>query len=241
MKGKLYGKSDNSQTQHPGGGLRLPDDVTALVGIFTASISWTVPQTGKYRVTVIGRGGDGGTASTGTYYYAAAGGGAGGACQSVLELTKGTVILITVNTAQSSFGSYLSAIAGGSAPDVGSDAGNRLSPGIGGTSSGGNIYNYKGDDGTSGTGTGGLSTYNSGRGGGYSSNANAYLTDGGGTSTSSDGMPPLSPTQAGFFPYGGGASGGGIYRVTTSSGNSGYRGKGGNGASGAVIVEKVLE
>ena len=42
------------------GGRKLPAGTSAIVKIFNADGTFTVPQTGKYRVTVVGKGGNGG-------------------------------------------------------------------------------------------------------------------------------------------------------------------------------------
>ena len=211
------------------GGVKLPADVTALVGIFVANQTWTVPQTGNYRITCVGKGGDGGR---GGNYDGASGGGSGAWCRSLLSLTKGTEIQITVNTAQSSFGNYLTATAGKS--------GSRGSGASGGTASGGNEINQKGAASSSADskdGTSGAAIVNPGgspfligapgRGG----ESSAY------TGTHKGEKPGISGDQK-YSPFGNGGGGGarGIDSGGSSSGSPG-----GSTPPGAVIIELILE
>lgn len=116
--------------------------ITRLQGLketklITASTSWTVPETGTYKVTCVGAGGKGGTGQDGYFTqqclyrstdwgneysdssnggYGGAGGGAGQTITSTLSLTKGTVIQITIGAANggtTKFGTQITALGGG--------------------------------------------------------------------------------------------------------------------------------
>ena len=125
--------------------------VTRLQGlkqelIFTTSTTWTVPETGTYKVTCVGGGGTGGTGGSSYvhvnnddcgYGYtgivcwslsSGGGGGGGGAGQIIvktLTLTKGTAITIVVGAAggATTFGSYVTALAGYRGSNGGSPTG----------------------------------------------------------------------------------------------------------------------
>ncbi|WP_206460482.1 hypothetical protein [Anaerovorax sp. IOR16] len=116
----------------------------------TKNETFIVPISGNYRITCIGRGGNGAsgkkaTALSGkrtTDQHTASGGeggGGGGAAQSVIHLEAGQNIVITVNDAVSSFGNLLTATAGANATET--------SIGVGGTASGGNVFNSNGANG----------------------------------------------------------------------------------------------
>ncbi|MGI5894277.1 MAG: hypothetical protein ACOX6P_06735 [Candidatus Merdivicinus sp.] len=213
------------------GGAKLPADAIALVDIFVSNTTWTVPVTAKYRITCIGKGGNGGN-SQGGGPYAGGGGASGGWCRSLMSLTKGEQYSITCDTAQSSFGSMLTATAGQDGAN-GKTGEMRIS--TGGTASGGTEVNYNGVD----------TQINSGSSGGVAgaaiSNASEskFLVEAPGNagariandSYGSDGNTPLSANQK-FSPFGNGAGGAG----TGPSGTT----VGGKAPSGAVIVELVL-
>lgn len=130
-----------------------------FVTCLTANTEYQVPKNGIYRITCIGKSGDGssggkgeGTSKTtisGTRYYyrndtggvGGNGGGAGGIARSILNLTTSEKVHCTIDTTISSFGDYLSATAG-----------NGINPGTG---TGGNDFNTTGNGG----GTGGNSGY----------------------------------------------------------------------------------
>ena len=221
----------------PAGGAKLPAETLAIVKIFTENGTFTVPQTGNYRVTVIGTGGKGGKAaySSGTY-YGAGGGGAGGAAQSLLSLAKGEEYTVTVDSAQSSFGSLLSAVKGGD--------GTTRGYGSGGTSSGGSEFSLTGGRGYSGGSVSSAQYDVPGGDGGYYINAETYdprllvgsAPENGGISPLS-GLPPYKPTAYGFPPYG--VGGGGGSRFGYQDGYAAFL-NGGPGGLGAVIIELVL-
>lgn len=110
--------------------------------VITASGAYVVPETGTYEITVIGGGGAGGTGGnasegvtgerpTGGYYYVigsgggAGGGGAGQVITQQIALNKGVSIPITVGGSggTSSFGTYITALAGGRGNNGGSSTG----------------------------------------------------------------------------------------------------------------------
>lgn len=104
----------------------------------TQSLTFTVPQTGTYLVTCVGHGGKGSHLPA-FYSYVRASGASGAIAKSKLSLTQGQQIEVTVTSALSSFGNYLSATAG-------ADGGGAAAP-SGGTASGGNMINVNGIDG----------------------------------------------------------------------------------------------
>ena len=226
------------------GGQKLPAGTTAIVKIFTANGTFTVPQTGTYRITAIGKGGDGGGgySKSSSAYYGGGGGGAGGLAISELKLTKDASYTVTVSSATSSFGSLLTAAAGQAGPRGSAEA----VAATGGTASGGNIINANGENGTVTAGTGSTG----GTGGGYSSSAVSacpYVVSSGGVGGNGSGSGTyyrdyagksvLTPAASGMVPYGVGGGGSGTY--------SNYAGMadeyGGTGNPGAVIIEMVLE
>ena len=223
------------------GGQRLPAGTTAIVKTFTANGTFTVPQTGKYRVTVFGKGGNGSDsyANSSAMIYNGTGGGAGGIAVSKLTLTKDDTYPVTVTGSTSSFGSLLSAAAGKDAS--GSSAG------TGGTASGGNLLAESGENGTAGPQA---DPWNGGTGGGYSGNAvsiSPFASDTGGEGGSPSGVShtdssKLGQTQKltgyGLPAFGTGGGGGGDYRTYSSLYRSQF---GAEGMPGAVIVEVVLE
>ena len=226
------------------GGAKLPAGTTAIVKIFTANGTFTVPQTGTYRITAIGKGGDGGGgySKSSSAYYGGGGGGAGGLAISELKLIKDASYTVTVSSATSSFGSLLTAAAGQAGPRGSAEA----VAATGGTASGGNILNANGENGTVTAGTG----WTGGTGGGYSSSAVSacpYVVSSGGAGGNGSGSglyyrdyagkSVLTPAASGMVPYGVGGGGSGTY--------SSYAGMadeyGGTGNPGAVIIEMVLE
>lgn len=170
--------------------------LTSVAGthLITSSTTYVVPETGTYTITCVGGGGMGGTGGRGSegayhpceycnmvwYLWSGGGAGGGGAGQTrtlTVKLTKGTSIPIVVGGSggNTSFGSYLTALAGGS----GSNGGNAYgcgcscgntndynSGGPGGGGSGGYSYGSLAVGGASGTGGGqSYSYYNGGVGG----------------------------------------------------------------------------
>ena len=107
---------------------RVIPDGYELLTCLTQNTEWTPPEDGFYRITCIGKSGDGATGYRGSYTsrpvrptvthstmsggYGGSGGAAGGMARSVLELRTSTSVHCTVTTSITSFGDYLSATAG---------------------------------------------------------------------------------------------------------------------------------
>lgn len=170
--------------------------LTAVSGthLITSSTTYVVPETGTYTITCVGGGGMGGTGGHGSeganqaceycnydwYLWSGGGAGGGGAGQTralTIKLTKGTSIPIVVGGSggNTSFGSYLTALAGGNgynggnAYGCGCNCGNMndySTGGPGGGGAGGYSYGSPSVGGASGTGGGqSYSYYNGGVGG----------------------------------------------------------------------------
>ena len=225
--------------------LTLSAESYVMVKCYTQNGTFTAPMTGKYRVTCIGKGGDGGDSNSksGVYQLNGAGGGAGGAGMITVNLQKGgEAIPITANST-ASFGSYLSAGPGENAgfyEGSGSTSNYYVIAGQPGSSSGGT--SFKGNAGKTGTNINYRSLQDGGDGGAYQVAQSPFLAVAGGTGghynhdTSgnpqlpvirSDGETPDKPTPSGLAPFGAGG-GGAIY---------GSNCKGGSGGQAAVIVE----
>lgn len=215
-----------------GGNIDLPADSMVIVASYITNGTFVAPETGKYRITVIGAGGNGDGGRTIEQYERAVGGGGGGSAgwgSMQLELAKDQNIPITVNNSNSSFGSYLSATSGQNA--------SKENGGNGGTATGGDI-SYSGNKGDNGT----ESTYLPRGGNGApvkSPEQSTFLTDTYGVrgldtdGASVDGLSPVSKSI--YAPFG--AGGGGGYRDT----GIGSSGDGAPGGTGGVIVELILE
>jgi hypothetical protein len=176
--------------------------------VFTSSGTFTVPAgITKVKVTVVGGGGNGGTALANST-RGQSGGGGGAAIEVISGLTAGGTVSVTVGGASgtSSFGTYCSATGGVSGSSSLSSYTN------GGVGSGGNI-NLTGEKGA----FGGAST--------------GTFDNGGGSSALSFGFGGVAAQSNGFNGdlYGGGASG--SLRATIGGP------VGGTGAAGVVIVE----
>lgn len=229
------------QNQIGDGGPKIPEGTFVIVKMFTptsnsqsVSEQFTVPQSGKYRVTVIGKGGRGGDGKEryqGT--SGGAGGGSGGWASSLLDLTENDTYQITVNSSVSSFGSLLTASSGTDAEDT--------TPGTGGTSSGGNLYNNKGLSGKT------ASSIRIGGNGAAVRNPNQslFLTSAVGQGgdydyswTGEKCQGEAAVSQGPFAPFGAGGGGGGGHHEDLESAPS-YAG--GDGSKGAVIIELLLE
>lgn len=124
-KNNKYKKDAPSVTYTP----RLVPDAYEFLACLTQNTEWTPPEEdGFYRITCIGKSGDGATGYRGSYTsrpvrptvthstmsggYGGSGGAAGGMARSVLELRTSTSVHCTVTTSITSFGDYLSATAG---------------------------------------------------------------------------------------------------------------------------------
>ena len=207
---------------------------TRPMQVITKSTTWTCPASGEYYISCIGQGGSNAGADVGSYNdskLCVATGGGGGISESKLSLKKDEPIIITIDAGVSSFGNYLSATGGS---DVKTNN-NTFPLGNGGDGSGGNIGNFKGEDGKRSTN---LAIGSSLQGGGTSSEAK-YGGARGGIIYADNSALDISgtlafaacPTSAnlGMYPYGSsqgfGSYGGHKY------GNEGYV------KNGAVIIE----
>ena len=229
------------------GGQKLPAGTMAIVQVFTENGTFVVPKTGKYKVTVIGKGGDAVRRNNANSFpYAVSGAGAGGVAISILTFQKNESYPVTVSTALSSFGSLLSATCGqNSFPEYPVNV-----PGLGGTASGGNVYSVSGQSGSTTISSSASGIDSGGLGGAYTSadsKQSPFLsTQPQDTFTAtkksasnyyelahSDNPKRTSP----FMAYGLGGTGESrlIYEDVVVQGTSTY------GNSGAVIIEMVLE
>mgnify|MGYP000966051679 CR=1 FL=1 len=134
------------------GGAGIPPSVAyPIVAILTQSGTWTVPESGTYRISCIG---SGGTAAgymqegPGGEHNWFTNGGGGGIAESTLKLAKDSNIAITLDAGVSSFGAYLSATAGSDGVATFTYTTERvtLQSGTGGAGNGGNIGNYTGSN-----------------------------------------------------------------------------------------------
>lgn len=227
------------QNQIGGEGPKIPEGTLVIVAIYTnaqsnVSTNFTVPQTGAYKITVIGAGGNGEDAYDADSLrdnYSGAGGGSGGWGTKILQLKKDDSVPVTCNASVSSFGSYVSAQAG--------KPGDYGIGGKGGTVSGADVSNpgTKGSDGTSGQSSG----Y-----GGNGANVSApsgspFLTSAYGKGGSSNGysssyrfLSAYDPISSGPFNAFGAGGGGGALSIS-------YEGEGSDGGPGAVIIELLLK
>lgn len=230
------------------GGVKLPagtwvivkaycntDSQNSLSTEYPAPISisdtFEAPVSGEYKVTVVGCGGQGGSAES-SMEYGGGGGSSGGWAVSILRLSKGQSVSITVNTSITSFGNYLSATAGSkpSYPSVTS-----APPGV---ATGGNLYNYSGIAG--GEMGSGSPNKNYGVDGSKVSHPekspflsetfgfHGYSAD---TTSIRKGKPPAFNGM--FVSLGAGGGGGGLYLHN--------EGGGGQPGFGAVIIELLLK
>ena len=229
--------------------LTLSAESYVMVQCYTQNGTFVAPMTGKYRVTCIAKGGNGGDSNIrdNTYQLNGAGGGAGGAGQIILNLKKGELTIPVTANGTASFGSYLSAGPGENASlyvGSGSTSNYYVIPGQPGNSSGGT--KFTGMAGKPGTNINYNSLQNGGDGGAYQPGQSTFLATNGGAGghynydtlgnpqlpvIRSDGAAPDKSTPSGLAPFGAGG-GGAIY---------GYGMKGGSGGQAAVIVELLLD
>ena len=229
--------------------LTLSAESYVMVQCYTQNGTFTAPMTGKYRVTCIAKGGNGGDSNIrdNTYQLNGAGGGAGGAGQIILNLKKGELTIPVTANGTASFGSYLSAGPGENASlyvGSGSTSNYYVIPGQPGNSSGGT--KFTGMAGKPGTNINYNSLQDGGDGGAYQPGQSTFLATNGGAGghynhdtlgnpqlpvIRSDGASPDKPTSSGLAPFGAGG-GGAIY---------GYGMKGGSGGQAAVIIELTLD
>lgn len=203
-KNNKYKKDAPSVTYTP----RLVPDAYEFLTCLTQNTEWTPPEDGFYRITCIGKSGDGATGGTGrweqgtggdsygdwicTYYGGAGGngGGSGGISRSVLDLRASEKIHCTVSSSISSFGSHLSATAAV-----------WNTPGEG---KGGNNFNTIGNNGGSG-GTGGWDKALNG----YPSTSNRRLPKSGSRGGGNGANGGQARTAGENYPAEGGGGGGG--------------------------------
>lgn len=187
---------------------RVIPDGYEFLACLTQNTEWTPPEDGFYRITCIGKSGDGATGGTGrweqgtggdsygdwicTYYGGAGGngGGSGGISRSVLDLRASEKIHCTVSSSISSFGSHLSATAAV-----------WNTPGEG---KGGNNFNTIGNNGGSG-GTGGWDKALNG----YPSTSNRRLPKSGSRGGGNGANGGQARTAGENYPAEGGGGGGG--------------------------------
>ena len=221
------------QNQTGSGGPKIPEGTFVIVKAYTnasgnVSSQFSAPVSGKYRVTVVGRGGNGANQEKGDGISYGGGGSGGWAC-SILELKEKESFNITCNNSVSSFGNNLSATAGGTASGV--------NAGGGGRASGGNLFNYSGLRGVDGH-SGGVEV--GGNGAKLSEPQNSvFLTDtygeGGGISWDlSDARGQYPKSKSVFAPFGAGGGGGSKYYADGVGGP-------GQGGPSAVIIELLLK
>ena len=146
---------------------RVIPDGYELLTCLTQNTEWTPPEDGFYRITCIGKSGDGATGYRGSYTsrpvrptvthstmsggYGGSGGAAGGMARSVLELRTSTSVHCTVTTSITSFGDYLSATAGiWNTPGAGTGGTDFVTIGNEG-GQGGRGGRYEGETGTAGS------------------------------------------------------------------------------------------
>lgn len=187
---------------------RVIPDAYEFLACLTQNTEWAPPEDGFYRITCIGKSGDGATGGTGrweqgtggdsygdwicTYYGGAGGngGGSGGISRSVLDLRASEKIHCTVSSSISSFGSHLSATAAV-----------WNTPGEG---KGGNNFNTIGNNGGSG-GTGGWDKALNG----YPSTSNRRLPKSGSHGGGNGANGGQARTAGENYPAEGGGGGGG--------------------------------
>lgn len=195
----------------------------------SANTNFTMEKGKWYRVHAYGRSGNGGSLLgdvSNRSAGGAGGGGSGGYACSILMEKRGAVVPCTVSAAITSFGSYLSATAGGNGENTQGQQAWGHSGGTGGSASGGNIQNIPGSQG--GAGGESIDCQNVLVAGNRGGNAGGY----GG---------------AGASVYGGGAyhssgGGGGGARLPSSpyTGGMGEIGKGGQATTTSNYTQSIL-
>ena len=220
------------------GGVKLPAGTFVIVKTFLSSGTFIVPISGKYKITVIGKGGNGGKSSEydGSYWYSSsgAGGGAGGAGVLTIDLEKNDTFQVTVTSSISSFGSLISATAGKNGEDGVEDV--EAAGGKAGTVSG---YTEILSSTDGGNGSDSSTTNNGGNGG------SCWGVSGGLGGTADVGWQTKGYHSSGynkilgFTAFGTGGGGGGTYYGTTRNADDIHAG--GAGGPGVVIIELLLK
>lgn len=235
--------------------LTLSAESYVMVQCYTQNGTFVAPMTGKYRVTCIGKGGDGDNSHyvPGSYALNGAGGGAGGAVSTVIDINKGNSYSVTVDNGVSSFGIVMTASAGQKGQFNANQGGtsSTIAGGAAGTASTVGLTQtvYQGQPGSLGeaanmgvpSSAGNWSNSYGGDGGAYTLGQSKFLPTVGGKggdyqynsstapTTYRDGLPPDDISSSGLAPFGAGGGGAMYY--------SGNLNRGGHGGSGAVIIE----
>ena len=237
--------------------LTLSAESYVMVQCYTQNGTFVAPMTGKYRVTCIGKGGDGDNSHyvPGSYALNGAGGGAGGAVSTVIDINKGNSYSVTVDNGVSSFGIVMTASAGQKGQFNANQGGtsSTIAGGAAGTASTVGLTQtvYQGQPGSlgeaanMGVASGNWNNSYGGDGGAYTSGQSNFLPTVGGKggdyqvdgsyypTTYRDGLPPDGHSPSGIAPFGAGGGGAMYY--------SGNLNRGGHGGSGAVIIELMLD
>lgn len=237
--------------------ISLSAESYVMVQCFTQNGTFTAPMTGKYRVTCIGKGGDGANAAkagTGDFEYKGIngpGGGAGGAGQITVMLEKGSNTAVTAN-GTASFGAYLTAAAGSDGIVQQTNGSYVAVPGVSGDCNGAGATVFSHTNATAGTNKviADNGTAKGGNGGAYLESQSKFLSPDGGmgadVTVKMDALPSQTPSKAGLFPFGTGGGGGGYrcyYTVVTPTVTAYIPefGKGVPGGPAAVIVELIMD
>ena len=204
------------------GGVKLPAGTFVIVKTYVSkdnvSKKFVVPMDGTYRVTVVGKGGNGASSDT---FDEGNGGGGGAWARSLLKLNKSESVQVTCNNSISSFGSYLSATSGKNG--IGTVSSESVS--LGGTAVGGNEQNNNG-----------TASDTLGRGGFPKNYGNSPFLSVAYQFSGDDGKDGTTPASTEFFNcFGLGGGGGGR---TSPADEPTY---GGKGAPGTVIIELLLK
>ena len=190
----------------------FPEAPTAynLIGTYTASQTWTAPESGYFKIEVFGASGSGGTGSGGLMNASGGGGGGGGySCSQGVTLNKNDSVVLTIggvgsttsakvdSTHNNSFDHTLqvtSGANGGTAVTYSSPGGG----GSGGVASGGKTTNTNGGNGGGGV-TSSIGKEATPGGGGAGANGAPNGGAGGKGSTSNGTNTPGSSGSAGFI------------------------------------------
>ena len=215
--------------------------------LYVNNATFVAPRSTWYLITAVGVGGKGGSGETrkGISGHNGGGGGGGAISASKLYFEKGMSVDITIDSNGTTFGSFMSAGAGGAGGDYNSAGG------TGGVAVGGNQFNINGNDGNGvNGGSAGLTTV---AGYGINGAGSGYLPIPNPSNISTCGTTTTSPTLGGGaagskYPaaaygtvgtggagFGGGGSGGLGGTTSTSTGRGAAYG--GSGGSGAVFIE----
>lgn len=252
-----------------GSKLKFLADSYLMVKCFTEDQTFTVPKTGAYCITCIGRGGYG-CAKRQTFSIkdlpshcvgiAGAGGGAGAAGSLTIKLKRGERYPVTVNNGIASFGTLITAVAGGDARMEEEKTSNYYTrcksvPGIAGTiQQSDGIIIYEGRNGSGQDrardmcqigGTGGA--YNMSDLNKYSKflvdkdTQPGYFDEKKKSKFNFGDSPPITPSPAGLVPFGVGGSGQNYVAESQTGIEAPYSYYSGKGGDAAVIVEYIMD